>query len=56
MAARRASPRQFGPSFKETLGRFAQTVVLELYPHPTTFVVAEKDIQFLIESRVRWPT
>jgi hypothetical protein len=48
---RTIGPRQHGQSFKDALGRFAQSVVLELYPHPTTFAVTEKDLLFLIENR-----
>ncbi len=47
----RVEPRGHGTSFKEVLGRFAQSVVPRLYPHPTTFAVSEKDIAFLVDNK-----
>ncbi|MBK6517532.1 MAG: BREX system P-loop protein BrxC [Polyangiaceae bacterium] len=47
---RSSAPRQHRQTFKEALAAFAQGVLPELYPHPTTVAVPEKDILFLIEN------
>lgn len=47
---REASPRDAGASFRAALGAFGNRVAAELYPHPATFSVTEKDILYLIEN------
>ena len=47
---RRRAPRDFGASFNTALSAFANQIVNELYPHPTTFSVTEKEILYLIEN------
>jgi len=47
---RQTGPRDLGSSFVASLAAFGQRIVGELYPHPTTYSVSEKDIQYLIDN------
>ncbi|MFW5920744.1 MAG: BREX system P-loop protein BrxC, partial [Polyangiales bacterium] len=47
---RPTSPRELGASFATALAAFGNRVARDLYPHPTTFSVSEKDILYLIEN------
>ena len=47
---RQTGPRDLGSSFAASLAAFGQRIVGELYPHPTTYSVSEKDIQYLIDN------
>jgi hypothetical protein len=47
---RQTSPRDLGVSFASALTAFGNRIVGELYPHPATFSVSEKDIVYLIEN------
>jgi hypothetical protein len=47
---RQTGPRDLGSSFASSLAAFGQRIVGELYPHPTTYSVSEKDIQYLIDN------
>ena len=47
---RQRSPRSAGATFITALGAFGNEVVRELYPHPTTARVLEKDIVYLIDN------
>lgn len=47
---RERATRDLGVSFTTALSTIGNQVIGELYPHPTTFSVAEKDILYLIEN------
>ncbi len=47
---RHFTPRDFGSSFEAALTAFGNRVASELYPHPTTDAVSDKDILYLIEN------
>lgn len=48
---RQTQPRDLGASFAGALSAFGNRVASELYPHPTTFSVTEKDILYLIDNK-----
>lgn len=47
---RSASPKDLGHSFESALTAFGNRAAAELYPHPTTDAISEKDILYLIEN------
>jgi hypothetical protein len=47
---RQTSPREHGTTFLQALGGFGQRVVGELYPHPVTFALTNKDVVFLFDN------
>jgi hypothetical protein len=49
--ARPFTPKDFGQTFEAALTAFGNRIAAELYPHPTTDAVSDKDILYLIENR-----
>ena len=47
---RTLDPRDLGAAFKPALAAAGTRIAGELYPHPTTFTVTEKDMLYLIEN------
>lgn len=47
---RQVSARDMGATFAAALSAFGNRVARELYPHPTTFSVTEKDIVYLFDN------
>jgi hypothetical protein len=47
---RKASPTELGGSFAQALTAYGNAIVPQLYPHPVTFSVSEKDIVYLIDN------
>jgi len=47
---RKANPVDLGGSFPQALTAFGNTIVTQLYPHPVTFSVSEKDVLYLIDN------
>jgi len=47
---RHTNPRDLGSTFFGALEAFGNRIAGELYPHPTTYTVLEKDILYLIEN------
>jgi len=47
---RKASPMELGNSFAQALTAYGNRIVPQLYPHPVTFSVSEKDIVYLIDN------
>lgn len=48
--ARNFTPKDYGSSFEQALTAFGNRVAAELYPHPTTDAVSDKDLLYLIEN------
>jgi hypothetical protein len=47
---RSASPRDLGHSFEAALTAYGNRAAAELYPHPVTDAISDKDILYLIEN------
>ncbi len=48
--ARPFTPKDYGATFETALTAFGNRTAAELYPHPTTDAVSDKDILYLIEN------